>query len=124
MWVRLEDNGFTRRTHACEERLQQAQRPSPEEGGPQGQAVQPVRRGGLGLEVQPTGSKWWRLRYRFDGKEKMLSLGVYPDVGLKEARERRDKARQDVAQGNRTATSRQRLAALRQSTWTAANSAE
>lgn len=55
--------------------------------------------GGLGLEVQPTGSKWWRLRYRFDGKEKMLSLGVYPDVSLKDARERRDKARQDIAKG-------------------------
>ncbi|CAH0354082.1 integrase arm-type DNA-binding domain-containing protein [Aquabacterium sp. CECT 9606] len=55
--------------------------------------------GGLGLEVQPSGSKWWRLRYRFDGKEKMLSLGVYPDIGLKDARERRDKARQDIAKG-------------------------
>lgn len=55
--------------------------------------------GGLGLEVQPTGSKWWRLRYRFDGKEKMLSLGVYPDVSLKDARDRRDKARQDIALG-------------------------
>jgi hypothetical protein len=38
---------------------------------------------GLYLEVSPTGSKWWRLKYRFDGKEKRLALGVYPDVGLK-----------------------------------------
>ena len=36
--------------------------------------------GGLYLEVSPTGGKWWRLKYRFDGKEKRLSLGVYPDV--------------------------------------------
>jgi hypothetical protein len=42
--------------------------------------------GGLYLEVSPTGGRWWRLKYRFDGKEKRLSLGVYPDVSLKEAR--------------------------------------
>lgn len=36
--------------------------------------------GGLGLEVQPSGAKWWRLRYRFGGKEKMLSLGTHPEV--------------------------------------------
>jgi len=48
---------------------------------------------GLYLEVAPSGGKWWRLKFRFDGKEKRLSLGVYPDVGLKEARERRDAAR-------------------------------
>lgn len=55
--------------------------------------------GGLGLEVQPTGSKWWRLRFRFAGKEKMLSLGVYPEVSLRDARDRRDAARRDVAAG-------------------------
>jgi len=54
---------------------------------------------GLYLEVSPTGSKWWRLKYRFDGKEKRLALGVYPDVGLKEARERRDAARKLLASG-------------------------
>ena len=35
---------------------------------------------GLYLEVSPNGGKWWRLKYRFGGKEKRLSLGVYPDV--------------------------------------------
>jgi hypothetical protein len=35
---------------------------------------------GLSVQVQPSGGKWWRLRYRFDGKAKMLSLGTYPDV--------------------------------------------
>ena len=48
---------------------------------------------GLFLLVTPAGGKWWRLRYKFDGKEKLLSLGVYPDVGLKDARTRRDDAR-------------------------------
>lgn len=52
---------------------------------------------GLYLEVRPNGSKWWRLRYRFRGKEKLLSLGVYPDVSLKDARERRDAARKLLA---------------------------
>ncbi len=53
--------------------------------------------GGLYLEVSPTGGKWWRLKYRFGGKEKRLSLGVYPDVSLRDARERRDKARKLLA---------------------------
>jgi integrase len=53
--------------------------------------------GGLYLEVSPSGGKWWRLKYRFGGKEKRISLGVYPDVGLKDARERRDNARKLLA---------------------------
>ena len=55
--------------------------------------------GGLHLEVTPTGGKWWRIKYRFDGKEKRLSLGVYPDVSLKDARERHDEARKLLAGG-------------------------
>ena len=54
---------------------------------------------GLFLMVTPSGGKWWRFRYKFDDKEKLLSLGVYPDVGLKEARERRDEARKLLADG-------------------------
>jgi integrase len=54
---------------------------------------------GLYLEVSPAGGKWWRLKYRFAGKEKRLSLGVYPEVSLKDARARRDRARQLVAAG-------------------------
>ncbi|MEM5299106.1 integrase arm-type DNA-binding domain-containing protein [Burkholderia sp. JPY481] len=54
---------------------------------------------GLYLEVTSTGSKWWRFKYRIDGKEKRLSLGVYPDVGLQKAREKRDDARKLVADG-------------------------
>lgn len=54
---------------------------------------------GLYLLVTPAGGKWWRFRYRFAGKEKLLSLGIYPDVGLKAARDRRDDARRMVAEG-------------------------
>ncbi len=54
---------------------------------------------GLYLEVQPSGSRWWRLKYRLGGKEKRLSLGVYPDVGLADARVRREAARRLVAAG-------------------------
>lgn len=54
---------------------------------------------GLRLDIQPTGSGWWRLRYRVDGREGMLSLGVYPGVGLAQARQRRDEARAKLAEG-------------------------
>jgi len=54
---------------------------------------------GLYLDVSPAGGKWWRHKYRFAGKEKRLSPGVYPDVGLKEARARRDDARKLLAGG-------------------------
>lgn len=53
--------------------------------------------GGLYLEIAPSGGKWWRLKYRILGKEKRLSLGVYPDVGLKDARLKRDEARKLLA---------------------------
>jgi integrase len=54
---------------------------------------------GLFLLVNPSGSKLWRLKYRIDGKEKLLALGAYPDVSLKRAREARDEARQLIARG-------------------------
>jgi integrase len=53
--------------------------------------------GGLYLLLNPNGSRWWRLDYRFMGKRKTLSMGVYPDVGLKDARTRRDDARKLLA---------------------------
>ena len=49
------------------------------------------------LLVHPNGSKYWRLQYRFGGKQKMLALGVYPDVSLADARARRDEARKLLA---------------------------
>ncbi len=54
---------------------------------------------GMYLEVMPNGSKYWRLKYRFTGKEKRLALGVYPEVTLKDARERREAARKLLASG-------------------------
>ena len=74
----------------------------------------PIRKfdgGGLYLEIAPSGGKWWRLKYRFGGKEKRLSLGFYPDVPLSGhkdkasgkwidgARDKREKARQLLANG-------------------------
>jgi len=55
--------------------------------------------GGLYLELQPNGGKWWRLKYRHEGKEKRIGLGTYPEVTLSEARKRRDDARALVAAG-------------------------
>lgn len=54
---------------------------------------------GMYLEIAPSGGKWWRLKYRIDSKEKRISLGVYPDVGLAEARDKREAARKLVAAG-------------------------
>jgi len=54
---------------------------------------------GLYLEVASSGGKWWRLKYRIGGKEKRLSLGIYPDVSLKDARIKRDNLRKQIADG-------------------------
>lgn len=54
---------------------------------------------GLYLEIAPSGGKWWRFKFRFDGKEKLLSMGTFPDTSLKKARERRDAAREQIAEG-------------------------
>ena len=53
--------------------------------------------GGLYLYVSPTGGKLWRMDYRFNGKRKTLSFGAYPAVSLKDARTRRDEAKEDLA---------------------------
>jgi hypothetical protein len=55
--------------------------------------------GGIFLLIKPNGAKWWRLKYRHGGKSKLLSLGVYPETSLKQAREERDKARELLRQG-------------------------
>ncbi|MBT9097707.1 integrase arm-type DNA-binding domain-containing protein [Methylovulum psychrotolerans] len=54
---------------------------------------------GMFLLINPNGSKYFRLKYRFNGKEKTLALGVYPETSLKTAREDRDKARQQIIDG-------------------------
>jgi integrase len=69
---------------------------------------------GLYLEVSPAGGKWFRFKYKFDGKEKRLSLGVYPDVGLRKARDRRDEARRLLADGVDPSAHRQAAAASRE----------
>jgi hypothetical protein len=53
--------------------------------------------GGLFLLVTPSGGKLWRLKYRYESKEKLLSLGAYPEISLAEARQRRDEARKQLA---------------------------
>ncbi|EKN6298191.1 DUF4102 domain-containing protein, partial [Yersinia enterocolitica] len=52
---------------------------------------------GLSLLIEPNGSKGWRFRYRFAGKPKMISFGLYGDVSLADARKKRDEARAQVA---------------------------
>ena len=54
---------------------------------------------GLYLEITTNGGRWWRFKYRFAGKEKLLSMGTYPDTGLKAARDRRDRARALLEEG-------------------------
>ena len=67
----------------------------------------------LYLEVSPAGGKWWRLKYRFGGKEKRLSLGVYPDVSPKAARDRRDAARKLLNDGLDPAVNKKALSLAR-----------
>lgn len=56
--------------------------------------------GGLYLEVATSGSRYWRLKYRYAGKEKRLAFGVYPEVSLAEARDKREAAKKVLAAGN------------------------
>jgi len=55
--------------------------------------------GGLYIQIEPSGGKLWRYKYRFDGKYKLLALGKYPDVSLADVRERHLEARKQLAQG-------------------------
>jgi integrase len=55
--------------------------------------------GGLFLLITPTGGKLWRFKYRFDGKEKKIAFGSYPEISLLDARQRRDEARRQLANG-------------------------
>ncbi len=77
---------------------------------------------GLFLQVTPSGGRWWRFKYSFDAKEKLLSLGTYPDVSLKDARTRRDESRKLLADGIDPGANRKAIKASRQDS--AANSFE
>ena len=63
--------------------------------------------GGLYLSVTPKNKKWWRLKYTFDGKEKRISLGVYPKTSLQEARKKREELKHKISQGINPAEERQ-----------------
>ena len=72
---------------------------------------------GMYLEIAPTGGKWWRFKYRFGGRDRRISLGVYPDVGLADARDEVDRHRAIVkehgsARQYRTADHAEKRAAL------------
>ena len=54
---------------------------------------------GLYLEVMPSGSKYWRLKYYFAEKENRLAIGVYPAVSLRDARDKREIAKKQIAEG-------------------------
>ena len=62
---------------------------------------------GLALEVSPKGSKLWRFRFQYDGKEQTISLGKYPSISLADARRKRDDMRQMVANGIHPTKARQ-----------------
>jgi integrase len=66
--------------------------------------------GGLFLYVAPTGGKLWRLKCRFGGREQLLSFGAYPAVSLAQAREKRDAARKQLAEGKSPALEKRRVA--------------
>ena len=66
---------------------------------PGSKALKMADGGGMFLLVTPAGGKLWRLKYRVDGREKLLSIGAYPEISLSEARKRRDQARELMAQG-------------------------
>ena len=69
--------------------------------------------GGLVLEARPNGAGWWRWRFWQGGREGMLSLGTYPEVSLKEARDRRDEERRGLAAGRDPSAARQASKAVR-----------
>ncbi|EUC68045.1 integrase [Alcanivorax sp. 97CO-5] len=77
---------------------------------------------GMYLEVTKAGGRYWRMKYRYQGKEKLLALGVYPDVSLAQARAKRDEARALLADD--TDPGQARKAAKREKAKTAANSFE
>ncbi|EIY0218831.1 Arm DNA-binding domain-containing protein, partial [Escherichia coli] len=71
---------------------------------------------GLYLLVKKSGARYWNLKYRFAGKEKKLVIGVYPDISLAQARQKRDEARKLLAEGKDPSYEKQaRKLAIRES---------
>ena len=75
---------------------------------PGAKAIKLADGAGMFLLVTPAGGKLWRLKYRIDGREKLLAIGAYPDIGLSEARKRREEARAMIAQGKDPSREKQR----------------
>ena len=73
---------------------------------PQDKAVTLFDGGGLFLLVTPSGSKLWRFKYRYDGKQKLLALGAYPEVSLADAQHKREDARKLLASNSDPGTVR------------------
>ncbi|MBF0185561.1 MAG: integrase arm-type DNA-binding domain-containing protein [Magnetococcales bacterium] len=71
------------------------------------QAIRLTDEDGLLLIVNPNGGRWWRFRYRWEGRQQMVSMGTYPEITLKMARDRRDDARRLLAQGINPSAHRQ-----------------
>jgi len=86
---------------------------------PQGKPIKLFDSDGLYLLVNPGGSRLWRLKYRFGGREKLISLGSYPEVSLRDARERREDAKRLIKDGGDPSARRQAERAARADTFEA-----
>ena len=75
---------------------------------PAAKALKLADGGGMFLLVTPAGGKLWRLKYRVDGREKLLAIGAYPEIGMREARRRREEARELIALGKDPSREKQR----------------
>ena len=75
---------------------------------PGAKAIKMADAGGMFLLVTPAGGKLWRLKYRIDGREKLLAIGAYPEISLSEARKRREEARELIALGKDPSREKQR----------------
>jgi len=75
---------------------------------PGAKAIKLADGGGMFLLITPAGGKLWRLKFRIDGREKLLAIGAYPDIGLGEARRRREEARELIALGKDPSREKQR----------------
>jgi integrase len=75
---------------------------------PGAKAIKLADGGGMFLLVTPAGGRLWRLKYRIDGREKLLAIGAYPEIGLGEARRRREEARELIALGKDPSREKQR----------------
>lgn len=75
---------------------------------PSEKAIKLADGAGMFLLITPAGGKLWRLKYRIDGREKLLAIGAYPEIGLSEARKRREEARALIAQGQDPSREKQR----------------